>query len=79
VASDPTNGPLVAVLDTGGTLWAKESSLTAGWTVEQTGVQAVAVASDPTNGPLIDIVDTSGSVWAKEDSLTAGWVGLKTP
>jgi hypothetical protein len=79
VASDPTYGPLIAIVDSNGSAWAKEGSLTAGWTMEQTGVQSVAVASDPTNGPLIAILDTRGSIWAKEGSLTAGWVALKTP
>ena len=79
MASDPTNGPLIAVLTARGIVYAKEGSLTAGWVEEFTGAEdepyALAVASDPTNGPLIAVVDTSGNAWAKEGSLTAAWVG----
>jgi len=79
VASDPTNGPLIAVLTSGGDAYAKEGSLTAPtWYDEYNGTRvgpyALAVASDPTNGPLIAVVDTSGTAWAKEGSLTgATW------
>jgi formaldehyde-activating enzyme involved in methanogenesis len=84
VASDPTNGPLIAVLDGAGNVWAKEGSLTAPWTEisvyaasSTTGPEgdptAVAVASDATHGPLIAVVDGAGNVWVKEGSLTAPW------
>ena len=39
VASDPTNGPLIAVNDGSGKVWAKEGSLTAGWVEEFTGAE----------------------------------------
>jgi hypothetical protein len=83
VASDPTNGPLIAVLDNDRNLWVKEGSLTAPWTEETNGststtgpsgvVLRVAVASDATNGPLIAVEDENASVWAKEGSLAVAW------
>ena len=79
VASDPTNGPLIAVIDDRGNVWAKEGSLTAPWVEEYSGSgaaapEAVSVASDPTNGPLIAVSTAGGVVYAKEGSLTAAWV-----
>jgi hypothetical protein len=78
VASDPTNGPLIAVLTTGGAVYAKEGLLAPTWYDEYNGTEvepyALAVASDPTNGPLIGVVDASNTAWAKEGSLTAPWV-----
>ena len=46
IASDPTNGPLIAVNDGSGNIWAKEGSLTAAtWMKEYvSGALAVAVA-----------------------------------
>jgi len=47
VASDPTNGPLISVVDGCFIAWAKEGSLTAAtWTEEYDsgGAEAVAVA-----------------------------------
>jgi hypothetical protein len=35
VASDPHNGPLIAILDNAGTVWAKEGSLDTGWILEK--------------------------------------------
>jgi hypothetical protein len=57
VASDPTNGPLIAVLS-GTTVYAKEGSMTgATWTTELTGASspALSVASDATNGLVIGV------------------------
>jgi hypothetical protein len=84
VASDPTNGPLIAVLDGNGNVWVKEGSLAAAWSEVSAysnstttgpidGAEAVAVASDPTNGPLIAVRDNDGNLWVKEGSLAAPW------
>lgn len=72
LASDPTNGPLIAVLPSNGAALVKEGSLSAGWDTEHTNVYQLAVASDPTNGSLI-AVNTDSSALIKEGSLTAGW------
>ena len=56
------------------TVYAKEGSLGAAWTLEY-GVgdaAVVSVASDPTNGPLIAVLTGPGAVYAKEGSLGAG-------
>ncbi len=73
VASDATNGPLIAVLRTDRRLLVKHGSLTAGWNTEHTGVSVVAVASDATNGPLIAALLTDGTLLVKEGKLTAAW------
>ena len=42
MASDPTNGPLIAVLTTGGVVYAKEGSLTAPtWYDEYNGRRSI--------------------------------------
>jgi len=46
VASDPTNGPLIGVLDlNAGNVYAKEGSLTAPWTEEVSGSHALPAES----------------------------------
>ena len=56
MASDPTNGALIAVAASG-TVYAKEGSMTgATWTAETTTVGGpVSVASDATNGLVIGV------------------------
>ena len=55
VASDPTNGPLIAVV-AGDNDYAKEGSMTgATWTQESSAYRVVAVASDAKNGPVIGL------------------------
>jgi hypothetical protein len=75
VASDATNGPLIAVLvKATSTVLAKEGSLIGGWTTEYTGASQVAVASDDTNGPLITVLATTGGqALAKQGSLNGPW------
>jgi hypothetical protein len=82
VASDTTNGPLIALTNYSGEVLVKEGNLTAGWNNEWAADNAayVVVASDPANGPLIGIV-TEGTVtdpfdneaYVKEGGLDAGW------
>ncbi|MFI8461837.1 hypothetical protein [Kitasatospora sp. NPDC085464] len=61
VASDPTNGPLVAIL-VNGTAYAYQGSaggLTSagnGGAERSGGVTSVAVATDPTHGPSISVL-----------------------
>ena len=74
VASDGTNGPLIAVLTNGGTVLAKEGGLGAAWVTEYSGVSQIAVASDGTNGPLIAVLTNGGTVLAKEGGLGSAWV-----
>ena len=79
VATDATNGPLLAIVDATGTVYAKQGSLRAGWVKEQgPGVWEVAVATDPKTGPLVAI-RRSADYWAKSGSLNAGWVVLNGP
>jgi hypothetical protein len=73
VASDPTNGPLIAGVTTGNVLDVKEGSTGSPWNDEYSNVTQVAVASDPTNGPLIAAVLSNGTVIVKEGSLGARW------
>lgn len=72
VASDPVNGPLIAVLTDSGQVPVKEGSLTAKWHKVRSHAAAVAVASDATNGPLIGVLTADGEALVKEGSLTAG-------
>jgi hypothetical protein len=76
VASDPTNGPLLGVLDSSGTFYAKEGGLSSTWIAEDgPGVKAISVASDPTNGPQLGVIDSSGTIYAKQGALGATWIG----
>ncbi len=54
VASDPTNGPLIAVFN-GSSVYAKEGSMTGATWTEETTAGLVSVASDATNGLLIGV------------------------
>jgi hypothetical protein len=82
VASDASNGPLIAVLTGSGQLLVKEGSVTAPWHAEYTGVLNLyggfAVASDPSNGPLIGLITDSGQALVKEGSLSALWTTEET-
>jgi hypothetical protein len=44
VASDPTNGPLIAALTDSGEAMVKEGSLTAGWNEEHNDVLSISLA-----------------------------------
>jgi hypothetical protein len=54
-------------------MYAKEGSLTGGWTKEFTGTTQMSVASDPTSGPLIGMVSTAGLAYAKQGGLSGPW------
>ena len=73
VASDPVNGPLIAVLTGGGEVFAKEGASGA-WIEEFSGAVQVAVASDPARGPLLAVLTAGGEVFALQGSLSAVWV-----
>jgi len=60
------------VLTTAGVMYAKEGSLTAGWTKEYTGAAQMAVASDPVTGALIGML-SAGVAYAKQGGLSTPW------
>lgn len=74
MATDPTNGSLLAAVNEGGTLYAKQGGLTASWIEElESGANSVAAASDASHGPLLAYTGEGGALFAKEGSLGATW------
>jgi hypothetical protein len=73
IASDPTNGPLIAVLTNSGSVQAKGGALDAPWISELDGVRQMAVASDAVHGPLVALVTNDGRVLAKLGALNSQW------
>lgn len=78
VASDPVNGPLIAVLSENNSLKAKQGSPSTDYVPQTDHVIQFAVATDAVHGPLIAIVNDSHSWRARQGSLTARWAGLRS-
>ena len=69
-----TNGPLIAVLRSDGSLLVKDGKLTAAWNKEHSAVSVVGMASERGwNGLLIAALLTDGTLLVKEGKLTAAW------
>ena len=59
----------IGFLDTSGNFFVKEGALNAGWTLETSSAQGIALSAD-----LIGFSDSAGRAFVKRGSVNAGWV-----